>query len=150
MVKKEENKDEEKNKNERNLRNRKNKTKTDKVSMNFNFIINGWNVGYRKSVDLNLLCYVNDCRKHIDLPDMTEEDEEYENIKFIKVWHFGVPKVFGITIRDIKEGEELMTYFGSKYSNTMMERKRFRAIQKVKKNDMIRILQAHDVTDIDI
>ena len=98
----------------------------------------------------SILCFVNDIRRDITVSDPTEEDLEYKNVEFVKVLHYGLPKVYIVTTREIEEGEEIMSYFGAAFFNTIIERERFQKVQEMKRNDVNAILKKHNVTDINV
>ena len=98
----------------------------------------------------SLLCYVNDIRKDVTIPDPTDEDLKYKNVEFVRVYHYGIPKVFIVTTKYVKVGEELMSYFGASFYTTVVEKERFKKIQESKRKDVKDILKRHNVTEIDI
>jgi len=94
------------------------------------FIIDPF-IGDWKNDEL-LLRFVNDCRADIDDMEPTTEDNKYYNVEFVGMKVNGWPQTYLMAKRDIKKGEELMTYYGADFSNAITmkleeeERKRIR------------------------
>eukprot|EP01084_Bolivina_argentea_P295919 509580_1 len=59
-----------------------------------------------------LVPFINDCRQNIDNMEPTDNDNLYYNIEFVGVKINGWTQTYLVTKRDIKKGEELMTYYG--------------------------------------
>merc|ERR1712154_528110 len=66
-----------------------------------------------------LLRYVNDCRADIDDSEPTIEDQRCYNVEFVGMKVNGWPQTYLIAKRDIRKGEELMTYYGTEFSNAI-------------------------------
>ena len=84
---------------------------------NKTFIIDPF-IGDWKNDEL-LLRYVNDCRADIDDTKPTKDDHKYYNVEFVGMKVNGWPQTYLIAKRDIKKGEELMTYYGTEFSNAI-------------------------------
>lgn len=81
------------------------------------FIIDPF-IGDWKNDEL-LLRYVNDCRADIDDKEPSSDDNRYYNVEFVGMKVNGWPQTYLIAKRDIKEGEELMTYYGTAFSDAI-------------------------------
>jgi len=66
-----------------------------------------------------LLRYVNDCRADIDDSEPTIEDQRCYNVEFVGMKVNGWPQTYLIAKRDIKKGDELMTFYGTDFSNAI-------------------------------
>ena len=75
-------------------------------------------IGDWKSDEL-ILRFVNDCRADIDDKVPSEEDERYYNVEYVGMKVNGWPQTYLVTKRDIKQGEELMTYYGVMFSDAI-------------------------------
>ena len=105
------------------------------IKQQFNVIIDGWNMD-RKSP----LCFMNDCRKNIEIYQPTKNDLKHKNVEYVTIWKYGWPKIYAITINDIKAGNELLSYFGPMFSNAIKQRKRFESRQRMIGNKMTFLL----------
>eukprot|EP01084_Bolivina_argentea_P295920 509581_1 len=84
------------------------------------FIIDPF-VGDWKDNEL-LLRWVNDCRCDIfENIQPTKEDNKYYNVEYVGMKVNGWPQTYLVTKRDIKKGEELMTYYGEKFADAIQE-----------------------------
>merc|ERR1712150_54310 len=72
-------------------------------------------IGDWKSDEL-ILRFVNDCRADIDKHKLSKEDERYYNVEYVGMKVNGWPQTYLVTRRDIKAGEELMTFYGKEFS----------------------------------
>jgi len=80
-----------------------------------------------------LLRYVNDCRADIENEEPTTQDSEFYNVEFVGMSVNGWPQTYLIAKRDIGQGEELMTYYGTEFSNaiaTKCEEEKKRALRQ--------------------
>lgn len=66
-----------------------------------------------------MLRYVNDCRADINKPSPTTEDGKYYNVEFAGLSVNGWPQTFLMAKREIKKGEELLTYYGDEFANAI-------------------------------
>jgi len=66
-----------------------------------------------------LLRYVNDCRADINCEEPTAQDSKFYNVEFVGMSVNGWPQTYLIAKRDIRKGEELMTYYGTEFSNAI-------------------------------
>lgn len=66
-----------------------------------------------------MLRYVNDCRADINTPTPTTDDNQYYNVEFAGLSVNGWPQTFLMTKRDIKRGEELLTYYGDEFASAL-------------------------------
>jgi len=66
-----------------------------------------------------MLRYVNDCRADITKTFPTAEDGKYYNVEFAGLNINGWPQTFLMTKREIKKGEELLTYYGDEFANAI-------------------------------
>ena len=62
-----------------------------------------------------LIAFVNDCRKDIRCPDLSDNDKEMQNVAFIEARVNNWPSYFMIATRDIAHNEQLLTYYGPGY-----------------------------------
>mmetsp|Transcript_3004 Transcript_3004/g.5024 ORF Transcript_3004/g.5024 Transcript_3004/m.5024 type:complete len:473 (+) Transcript_3004:50-1468(+) len=80
-----------------------------------------------------LLRYVNDCRADIDEIKPSKEDKKYWNVEFVGMKVNGWPQTYLIAKRDIKQGEELMTYYGHEFSHAISKKHEEDEKKKVRK-----------------
>lgn len=75
--------------------------------------------------DNNLLVYVNDCRKNIFNKEITENDKNALNSRFIltKVNNWGM--IFLVATKEIKKDSEILTNYGSTYCDCMKSKERY-------------------------
>ena len=83
------------------------KRKKNEVKHTFKIVLDGHSVEPK-----GMLCFMNDCRSNMEVLEPTEEDEKYWNCKFVTTYVRGWPRIFGVAIKDIGAGEELLTYYG--------------------------------------
>eukprot|EP01083_Nonionella_stella_P150635 480210_1 len=69
----------------------------------------------------SLLTFVNDCRRDIDRKEPNRDDCRYYNVEYVQVLVNGWPQTYLITKRDIKSGEELMSFYGSTFGDAIKE-----------------------------
>ena len=86
-----------------------------------------------------LLRYVNDCRSDINTPTPTTDDDQYYNVEFAGLTVNGWPQTFLMTKREIKSGEELMTYYGDEFASALTmkadaDRQKMRRKQRIDKH----------------
>ena len=67
----------------------------------------------------NLLMYVNDCRQNIKLKHILKEDKKHWNVSFITVKINEYPHIFLITNKNIKQGVDLLSFYGFEYGVTI-------------------------------
>ena len=92
----------------------------------------------KKSILLNM----NDYRTDLAI-DHPEEREKYMNVRFVTVYVRGWPRIFAVAIKDIKAGEELLTYYGE-YHETMQQAKQL----KERDDKLRKALSMVDMSDI--
>ena len=91
-----------------NRRNRNyNKYESQIIDHTFHIVLDGYSFKPRSK-----LLYMNDCRLNIEIETSTEQDEEYQNVKFMTVYIGNWPKILAVATRNIEEGEELLSYYG--------------------------------------
>ena len=61
----------------------------------------------------------NDCRKNIRINRIFKGDQARFNCEFVSVRVNGWPSIFLMTIKDVKKGNQLWSYYGSRYKNAM-------------------------------
>lgn len=91
-----------------------------------------------------LLTYINDCRFDIENPKVSDADGEFCNVEFVGVEHKGWPLLFAITRRRIKAREELQTYYGEQYGDSVRFKRESDRIKSHKKQRIDTVLAAFD------
>eukprot|EP01083_Nonionella_stella_P020348 56422_1 len=69
--------------------------------------------------DKLLFRFVNDCRADIAVSEPTKEDKKHFNVEFVAMKVNGWPQTYLITRTKIKQGAELMTFYGSDFHNAI-------------------------------
>ena len=75
-----------------------------------------------------IIMYINDPRLNIFTHDMTKEDKKFENGWFYGVTVNGIDYTYAVANKDIKKGEEIMIYYGTKYHKLMNDMKQYKLL----------------------
>lgn len=102
-----------------------------KYKHSFNIVMDGWS-----NEPQSMLCFMNDCRKYLNLSHPTEEDEKHFNVELVPVLYRGWPRIFGIAKRNILKDEELTTFYGDVFIGVKKEQKKLKK-RKEKVNDIL-------------
>eukprot|EP01083_Nonionella_stella_P074636 202540_1 len=93
--------------------------------------------------------YINDCRKDINVKQLSEDDIEHKNCEFKVVLWKGWPTVFIVTIKDILEGEELLLDYSDDYWSAIKVTNRWTMILKrmkeLCKKNIVKNTDIHDI-----
>jgi len=82
------------------------------VLQKFRIVIDGLGP---KEDERSLLIYMNDAKKYLYFTEPTAQDQQHRNVELITVLVNNWPRVFGVAIKSIKQGEELFADYGDTY-----------------------------------
>ena len=104
----------------------------------FNIVLDGVSMKQK-----GILCFMNDCRQDMECQKPSKDDKKHLNVRFVTSYHRGWPRIFGVAVKDIAAGEELLSFYGD-YSDVLNQDR----ILQIMSNKLRTILAPHGLDNL--